>query len=477
MALPQSTNVTFEAFKSITDSKGQFTTWTDIINKAREVLPINNEILGAPFKSMEEVTGDNIVFSNVTTKFVEYFRDDLSDNNKLELDKMVMFLYNDFMTSYDYNWIDQKSTYEWSSIIADQISQMFLTKQDISNALAVDEIQKIALALGNFTIIPNADKLMKKQDGTIDYSVAKTIGLFQQRIINQYRTKRTKYAKGIDPNEFSWVNSYDFSLNLLSSLTAGYSASNDAYRDIQAKNTQQDFLGKKYTESIYLGNDLPMGEFTTTIKNNPSNVGGFTNNQQTTANAGIHTGNLVKPFELKHIFSLFWLPRSLAYYGHNFQVSDRPSTNSRSKSVITFSWRSQVAIIPIFADFNHIFITEMPKFSSYVKRDGSVEPAYNLNKWSATEATNDPSTGAKGYKEFVLKIRKEQPMLYNTLIAADDNSGQNALTSAGIKNQATLTQYITKHTHDLIGNQAQPIALLEEASEGKTKAKLFSKSK
>ena len=46
---------------------------------------------------------------------------------------------------------------------------MFLTKQDISNALAVDEIQKIALALGNFTIIPNADKLLKKADGTIDY--------------------------------------------------------------------------------------------------------------------------------------------------------------------------------------------------------------------------------------------------------------------------------------------------------------------
>ena len=473
MALPQSTNVTFEAFKSITDSKGQFTTWTDIINKAREVLPINNEILGAPFKSMEEVTGDNIVFSNVTTKFVEYFRDDLSDNNKLELDKMVMFLYNDFMTSYDYNWIDQKSTYEWSSIIADQISQMFLTKQDISNALAVDEIQKIALALGNFTIIPNADKLMKKADGTIDYSVAKTIGLFQQRIINQYRTKRTKYAKGIDPNEFSWVNSYDFSLNLLASLTAGYSASNDAYRDIQAKNTQQDFLGKKYTESIYLGNDLPMAEFQGIDKTqNPPN------GKLTTYNAGIHTGNLVKPFELKHIFSLFWLPRSLAYYGHNFQVSDRPSTNSRSKSVITFSWRSQVAIIPIFADFNHIFITALPKFSSYVKRDGTVEPAYDLNKWDENDNTGTHnSPGTKGYKEFVLKIRSEQPMLYNTLIAADDNNNQNPLTSAGIKDANSLQQYITNHTYNLIGAGATPIALLEEASEGKTKAKLFSKSK
>ena len=474
MALPQSTNVTFETFKSITDSKGQFTTWTDIINKAREVLPINNEILGAPFKSMEEVTGDNIVFSNVTTKFVEYFRDDLSDNNKLELDKMVMFLYNDFMTSYDYNWIDQKSTYEWSSIIADQISQMFLTKQDISNALAVDEIQKIALALGNFTIIPNADKLMKKADGTIDYSIAKTIGLFQQRIINQYRTKRTKYAKGIDPNEFSWVNSYDFSLNLLASLTAGYSASNDAYRDIQAKNTQQDFLGKKYTESIYLGNDLPMGEFTTTIKNNTGTVGGFPANGSYTANTGIHTGNLVKPFELKHIFSLFWLPRSLAYYGHNFQVSDRPSTNSRSKSVITFSWRSQVAIIPIFADFNHIFLTKMPVFSSYTKRDGTVEPAYNLSKYDEQTNTNPQTNGQKGYKEFVLKIRQEQPMLYNTLIG--DGNGNTALTNNGINNQGTLTKYITDHTFDLT-NGAKPIALLEEEGKPTTKKGIFSKSK
>lgn len=449
---PQTTNVSFEAFKSITDSKGQFTTWTDIINKAREVLPINNEILGAPFKSMEEVVGDNIVFSNTTTKFVEYFRDDLSDNNKLELDKMVMYLYNDFMTSYEYNWIDQKSTYEWSSIIADQVSQMFLTKQDISNALAVDEIQKIALAIGNFTIIPNADKLFKKADGTIDYSVAKTIGLFQQRIINKYRTKRTKYAKGIDPKEFSWVNSYDFSLNLLSSLTAGYGASNDAYKDIQVKNTQQDFLGKKYTESIYLGNDLEMSEFSIT-----------SGSATTKYNGGIHTGNLVKPFELKNVFSLFWLPRSLAYYGHNFVVSDRPSVNSRSKSVITFSWRSQVAIIPIFADFNHIFLTAMPSFKSYTKRDGQVEPAYNLSIYDGN-STN--ASGAKGYKEFVLKVRNEQPMLYNTLI---DASG---LTSANIKDDNSLNAYIQKNTYDLAPQGATPIVLsLDEEEETTTKKK------
>ena len=143
--------------------------------------------------------------------------------------------------------------------------------------------------------------------------------------------------------------------------------------------------------------------------------------------------------------------------------------------MITFSWRSQVAIIPIFADFNHIFITEMPKFSSYVKRDGSVEPAYNLNKWSATEAVSDPTPGAQGYKEFVLKIRKEQPMLYNTLISEWQN--QKPLTNNGIKDQTTLDNYINSHKYDLIAAGAQPIALLEEEGTPTTKKGIFSKSK
>ena len=67
-------------------------------------------------------------------------------------------------------------------------------------------------------------------------------------------------------------------------------------------------------------------------------------------------------------------------------------------------------------------------------------------------------------------------MLYNTLIAADDNSGQNPLTSAGIKDQGTLTQYISDHTFDLT-NGATPIALLEEEGTPTTKKGIFSKSK
>ena len=67
-------------------------------------------------------------------------------------------------------------------------------------------------------------------------------------------------------------------------------------------------------------------------------------------------------------------------------------------------------------------------------------------------------------------------MLYNTLIAADDQTNTVPLTSAGIKDAGTLAKYITDHTFNLT-NGATPIALLEKASEGKTKAKLFSKSK
>ena len=118
----------------------------------------------------------------------------------------------------------------------------------------------------------------------------------------------------------------------------------------------------------------------------------------------------------------------------------------------------------------------MPKFSSYVKRDGSVETAYNLNKWRATEAVSDPTPGAQGYKEFVLKIRKEQPMLYNTLISDGQNTN-NPLTSAGINDANSLTKYISDHTYNLIANGATPIALLEEEGTPTTKKGIFSKSK
>ena len=112
----------------------------------------------------------------------------------------------------------------------------------------------------------------------------------------------------------------------------------------------------------------------------------------------------------------------------------------------------------------------MPTFSSYTKRDGSVEPSYDLSKYDTTQNPN--ANGSKGYKEFVLKIRQEQPMLYNTLI---DTNGK---TNANITDQNSLQQYITKNTFDLTqGTGATPIALLDEAEVATTKKGIFNKSK
>lgn len=438
---PTTTNISLETFKTITDSNGQFATWTDIIEHAREALPVNNEIFNVPFKSMEEVVGDNIELKNTTTKFVEYLRDDLSDNNKLELNKMVMVLYEDYMTAYEYSILDQKSAREWSSIIAEAVQQMFISKQDVSNALAADEIQKVALALGNFTIIPNADKLLLNAQGKLDYDTSKAIGMIQLRIMNSYRTKRTKFAKGLNVQELKWVNSYDYSANLLGSLTSSVAGSNEAYRDLQTKNQVFQFLGMNFTQSMYLGNNLDMSEFKYTDSQS----------QQQTANAGVHTGNRVKPFQLKHVFSISWLPRSLMYYGHNFTTTDRPKVNSRTENVISFMWRAQVAVHPIFAGFNHLFLTELPVFKSYVKKDGTVVAEKDLKKYT-------------DYVSFKKELRAEQPMLYNTLINED------GYTDNGITAEGNWTQYISDNTVNLT-NGLNPLEI--KTGKVKTKKKLF----
>lgn len=93
-----------------------------------------------------------------------------------------------------------------------------------------------------------------------------------------------------------------------------------------------------------------------------------------------------------------------------------------------------------------------------------------LITYQFTTSTNANASGAKGYKEFVLKIRQEQPMLYNTLIDA------NGLTSANITDDTSLSAYITKNTYDLAPQGATPIALdLDEEEETKKKKGIFKK--
>lgn len=419
------TNISLATFKTITNSNGQFATWSDIINTAMEALPVNDEIFNVPFKSMEEVgIGDNVMWEVADTKTVEYLRTELDKNNTLNLNKFNMVLYEDYMTSYEWDIRDMKSAQSWSAIIANCIKQMFITKQDIGNALAADEIMKVALAIGNFTIIPNAQK--DAWDLKLPDNAFLPVGRKVRRILNAYRTKRTKFARGIDVNRLKWVNGYNFSMNLLSAQTANFSASNDAYRDIKEKNVMRNFLGTEYTESMYLGVKFDMNEFTPTAGDN-------TGQKQ---NEGSFTGNLTKPYFLENVFSIGWLPESVKYYGHNFTNTEVPAVNDRFKKVETFAWRQQVCIDPVFAGFNHIFLDAMPSFPSYTKVNGDVVEALNLSNWT-------------DYIKFTKKLRAEQPMVYDALITSDGYG------IAGVKNDGQYTQYITDNTMKILGEPAK----------------------
>ena len=431
------TSVDFELFRSITNSNGDFATWADINHFGLLPLPINTEILGAPFKSLTSITGDNIEFSNITYKYVEWFRSELSGNNKLELNKMVMHLYRDFMAPFEWDYRDRHSAVEWARILAESIEKMMITRQDLNNMMALDEIYKIALCLGNYTIVANANSIIEDaQTGRPDFEAHKIIAIKIIDIQNQKKRIRDKFTRGIDINRYRWVNSPEFANRLLIAQTAGFIGSDTAYLEAKHKNASFKFFGNDFTRSFYLSHDVQMNEFEEIAQ------GG----QVTIHNQGSYTGNLIKPFQFKELFSLGWLPESLQYYGHLFPTREVPKVDNRNEVVLTYAWRAQVAILPIYAKFNHVFITALPNFIAYKTRDGQNTQAFNLNNY------ND-------FVAFKKSVRAEQPMLYSFLI------DENGITSDGLNSDAQYAKYIQDRTLVWAGTNGRPItlSLAEEA--------------
>lgn len=121
------------------------------------------------------------------------------------------------------------------------------------------------------------------------------------------------------------------------------------------------------------------------------------------------------------------MPESLQYYGHFTPITEVPKVDSRNEKVLTYAWFAQVAILPIYAKFNHVFITDLPNFKAYKTKDKQDVPAYNL----------------KDYNDFVAfkkSVRAEQPMLYSYLI------DENGLTSDGLNDPNQYQQYIADRT-------------------------------
>lgn len=406
----KTTPINFATFKSITDTNGAFDTWTDIITKNLDILPVNEQILGAVLKSTDEVTGDNIVFQNTENKNIYYFNDDITkDNNKPTVNKMVMMLYTDYMLPFETDSIDKRSAYEWSQYISQEIASLYQAKNDIQNLTVIDEINKVNIALGQVKIFEGCDGDAPLTNGEPNFKVFKNMGLKLAKIRTMQQFKRTKFSKGFNSTEMDALISPQLSINLLSGLTSDTSAPN-AYTDTKSKFKINNFYGYDYKTTMYLGQDVGMSEFTDT--------------NGTKQNEGAGTGNMLKYYNMEDLHGLLVFRRSIAFYGHQMGERTLPKTGSRLKDVTTFIYRMDAAVKPVFANANLSIFSKVPKFKSYVKQDGTTVPEMDL------------STPA-GMNLLRNNLLAQQPQLYKHLWNANSNLSQQQVTK--IWNDAKVT--------------------------------------
>lgn len=389
----RTTPISFASYKSITDSKGLFDTWTDIVNKTMDELPVNSQILGSVLKSPEEVIGDNIVFQNIDNGNVYYFNDDITKhNNKATQTKMVMMLYTDYMLPFEVDNRDMKSAVAWSELIAKKVATLYQAKQDVNNLTVIDEINKYNIALGQVKIIADCDKDIA--DG-VKYEDFKNLGatLGKIRTLSQY--KRTKFMKGYNSSNLDFLISPVLSINLLTGKTYS-SASPQAYSDMESEFQMKEFFGYNYKTTLYLGSDVGMSEFA---------------DKQTTLNEGECTGQLLKHYSLSNLHGLMVYRQSIAFYGHNFTDEVRPMTGSRTKSVQTFFYRMNAAVKPVYASINLSFFNAIPTSPSYTMYDGTVVPARDYSKAADLNALRN-------------ELVESQPQLYNKVLPKVSNLTQ-----------------------------------------------------
>ncbi len=379
----RTTPVDLETFKNITDSNGLFKTWSEIMEEARSSLLINSEILGAKIKNPGEMVGDNVVFENYENKNVLPFIDDITKrNNKLTKDKMVMRLYEDYMLPIEFDMIDSKSCFDWSTIISEAVASMQVAKQDQINMETIDTIMKVSIALGNVRVIEGANEL------NLDYAQNKALGLQLANIRIKNRTKRGKFQKGFSKELERFLVSPALSLNLLSGLTAGSnSGAPEAYTDTLKRFQIEQIFGHSYeTATMYLGQNIGMSE--------------FTDDKSVKQNTGVMTGNLIKPYYFEDLCGLLFYSESVASYGHTYTERVLPSYPKRLTDVLTQVYRYNVAIKPVYAGMNIAFFSKVPSFASYTKLDGTTVAAMDLNT-------------ANGMNALINELYNAQPGLYS----------------------------------------------------------------
>lgn len=411
---PGTTQVSLQTFLTITATDGTYSTWAEILELARTTLPVNPKILNAVIKDFKNVTGGTVVFKNGQKKNVQVFRDSLDRNNVMSEDKHTMFIKNYFMLPFEYSSLDIHSASEWSEMLADDLAQMFISKKDILNNLALNEIFKVAIATGSVKIIKKlgTDMLQTPTTGDVKFAYLQ-IGQYLANTFKKQTKLRTKFSTGTSERSYKWLLSNEASANLLAGKSYG-TASDKAYADLTNKNEVNELFGSIYETNINLQTRFGMSEFET-IKEGvsiPANTPylnetstAITTTLKQVVYAGQGTGNLLYPMNFENLIGLMFYIDSLEVAGNEITADyTQPAVNSRTNSVISNIWRYQAAIKPIFSKFNIAILNDIPKREAYLDFEtGDFVPGEDYSK-------------IEDFTKLVNRLKQEQPDIYGKIL-------------------------------------------------------------
>ena len=386
--------ITFKKFKTnLFAQEEQFLSW--LIRKLTLKWIEPEEILGTKIQ-LKKADHEQVILVQPWNAASEHeILGLIEQTNPFPLDQTWAFTLNSicFETKTEYSIKDQQTAAAWNNWLEVNLAALLQKKHEIANLLAISEIQNLALALGQFHIIPDVLQLL---NAAADYQSAQQPWLkdFGSLVVNLFRQKMQAAPLGLQrASAWKWIESPLFAKSLvLQQNNQPRQHMSSLLHQLQispwlGKNCQ-DYLGTKYLNSL----------------------------------------------DFSHLISLFVMHESLIYSAELLEASDQAQEHSLKKMSLALWWKTQIGLHPQLAVHNHIFVQAIPKQirlgATKTAPEGLVYDLSNYNQFLA----------------FQQAVLTQQAELYEPLQPMIAKLRQE------IKNQADWQAFLTKQTIVLQNN-------------------------
>lgn len=315
------TQISLQAFMSLTNSKGEFKTWGDMKDGGYLGNLKNSEVLGSIFKAPVEIIGENIFYEyTIYPKGQEWDNDAVA--NKPVLNR-VMFNLPEKRLQFNYtlDLFGEKEAQAWAFYIGQKDANIWTQIQNQNNVVAIQAIYDYCLATGQFKVL---SKLGKSGQTNQDYFNETAL---IADLANAIMSTQTIVNLGLDPERLSIM----VAPNVMRQITTGISASNvsqgafDAIKLGRIKN----LFGYNWDRSIYLG----------------------------------QKGTIIdkKPYDFTKLLGVVYNLDSLAFFQQTPKTTNTPV--NQGEIVRAFGWKPFAAMLPSQEHTSYILLSEMPSES------------------------------------------------------------------------------------------------------------------